>query len=57
MELLNDYDYTILYHPSKANMVVDVLSRKLIGSLAHITPMERPLVREIHQLEVDGMHL
>ena len=28
MELLKDYDITILYHPGKANVVVDALSRK-----------------------------
>ncbi|XP_070057255.1 uncharacterized protein [Nicotiana tomentosiformis] len=28
LELLNDYDITILYHPGKANVVDDALSRK-----------------------------
>ncbi|XXG63361.1 hypothetical protein AAC387_Pa05g1572 [Persea americana] len=28
MELLNDYDLTIFYHPGKANLMADVLSRK-----------------------------
>ena len=28
MELLKDYDYSILYYPSKANMVADALSKK-----------------------------
>ncbi|GJT25463.1 putative reverse transcriptase domain-containing protein [Tanacetum coccineum] len=28
IELFNDYDYEILYHPSKANVVADALSRK-----------------------------
>ena len=57
MELLKDYDCTILYHPGKANVVADALSRKSMGSLAYIAPMKRPLIREIHQLEAEGMHL
>nr|GFB70482.1 reverse transcriptase domain-containing protein [Tanacetum cinerariifolium] len=28
LELLSDYDYDIYYHPRKANVVVDALSRK-----------------------------
>jgi hypothetical protein len=36
MELLKDYDCTIQYHPGKANVVTDALSRKSSRSLAHI---------------------
>ena len=34
LELLKDYDCTILYHPGKANKVADALSRKNHGTLA-----------------------
>ena len=37
MEVLKDYDVHILYHPGKANVVADALSRKSMGSLAHIS--------------------
>ncbi|XP_070049930.1 uncharacterized protein [Nicotiana tomentosiformis] len=52
LELLKDYDITILYHPGKANMVVDALSRKAesMASLAFISAEERPLVLDIHTL-------
>ena len=45
MELLKDYDITILYHPGKANVVADALSRKAksMGSLAHLQVSRRPL--------------
>ena len=36
MELLKDYDCTIEYHPGKANVVADALSRKAGSSVAHL---------------------
>ena len=55
MELLKDYDCTILYHPDKANAVVDTLSYKSMGSLAHMSEARRPLIEEIHGLEVNSI--
>ncbi|XP_070050983.1 uncharacterized protein [Nicotiana tomentosiformis] len=51
MELLKDYDFSILYHPGKANVVADALSRKSMGSLAHIAPTKRLLANDIQRLE------
>ena len=40
MEFLEDYDFTLNYHPGKANMVADALNRKSRGALASIASRE-----------------
>jgi len=52
LELLKDYDMTILYHPGKANLVADALSRKAVsmGGLAMLQIGERPLARDVQSL-------
>ena len=50
LELIKDYDCEILYHPGKANVVADALSRK--ERLKMVTTSEE-LVREFEKLEID----
>ncbi|WMV13942.1 hypothetical protein MTR67_007327 [Solanum verrucosum] len=52
LELLKDYDTTILYHMGKANVVVDVLSKKIsrMESLSAISVEERTLARYVQRL-------
>ncbi|KAL0551536.1 hypothetical protein IC582_010625 [Cucumis melo] len=51
LELVKDYDCEILYHPDKANMVVDALSRKVSHSAALIT-RQAPLHRDFERAEI-----
>lgn len=50
MELLKDYDCTILYHPSKVNVVANALSQKSMHSMAHIAVARRSIVQELQDL-------
>ncbi|KAL0546161.1 hypothetical protein IC582_016067 [Cucumis melo] len=51
LELVKDYDCEILYHPGKANVVADALSRKVSHSAALIT-RQAPLLRDLERAEI-----
>ena len=57
IELLKDYDYQILYHPRKANVVADALSKKSMGSLAHVAEKKKEMVKELCKLFSEGLSL
>ncbi|XP_070033088.1 uncharacterized protein [Nicotiana tomentosiformis] len=52
LELLKEYDITILYHPWKANVVADTLSRRAesLGSLSYVPAVENTLVLDVQAL-------
>ncbi|WMV41162.1 hypothetical protein MTR67_034547 [Solanum verrucosum] len=56
-KLKKDYDMSVLYHPSKANVVADSLSRFSMGSVAHIDDDKKKLVRDVHKLARLGVQL
>ena len=38
------------YHPGKANVVADALSRLYMGSVAHVEEKRKELVKDVHRL-------
>ena len=49
MEYLEDYDFNFHYHPGKANVVADALSRKSRGVLASVAFREWQLLEIVGQ--------
>ena len=47
MEFLEDYDFTLHYHPGKANVVADALSQKSRGALASIASQEWRMLENV----------
>ena len=45
------------YHPGKANVVADALSRLSIGSVAHVDKEKKELVKDVHRLARLGVRL
>ena len=53
MEYLDDYEFTLHYHPGKENVVADALSRKSQGVLASIASLEWWMLEVVGQC---GLH-
>ena len=52
VELIKDYEFTIEYHPGKANVVADALSRQSTGSISHLKAVYLPRLVELRSLGV-----
>ena len=47
MEYLEDYDFTLLYHPGKGNVVADAFSWKSQGVLASVASQEWQMLETV----------
>jgi hypothetical protein len=52
LELIKVYDYEIIYHPGKANVLADALSRKSSFELATISISQPHLIMELERLKL-----
>ena len=57
LELYEDYDMSVLYHPNKSSVVVDPLFRMTIGSVSHVEEGKKYRMKDIHRLVSFGVRL
>ena len=50
--MIKDYECTIEYHPGKANVVEDTLSRRPMSSISHLRVVHLPRLIELRSLGV-----
>jgi hypothetical protein len=53
LELIKDYDLEVYYHPGKANVVADALSRKAYCHCLSITAFSDTLCNQIRKLNLE----
>lgn len=56
IELVEDYDCVINYHPEKGNVVADALSKKSSSSIAYLWEIW-PLILDMQHLRLENVKL
>ena len=53
LELVKDYDCSINYHPGKANVVADALSRKHLSFSAALLTIQKEIILDLERMEIE----
>ena len=53
LELVKDYDCSINYHPGKANVVADALSRKHLSFSAALLAIQKEIILDLERMEIE----
>jgi hypothetical protein len=53
LELIKDYDLEVHYHPGKANVVADALSRKVDNDRLDVEPYRDTLCEDLRKLHLE----
>ena len=53
LELIKDYDCSINYHPGKANVVADALSRKSSGFSATLLTTQKDIIKDLERMGIE----
>ena len=53
LEVVKNYDCTINYHPKKANVVADALSRKYVGFSGNLITTQPHILEDLRKIDIE----
>ena len=53
LELVKDYDCSINYHPGKANIMADALSRKHSSFSVALLTIQKEIILDLERMEIE----
>ena len=53
LELIKDYDCSINYHPGKANVIADALSRKSSSFSATLLTTQKEIIKDLERMGIE----